>query len=107
MPSVFDHFAVSCGMCELSITAGASPHHIGLQAMYICGSSYPFSDSTKPARTWPAQAGLQEHADGCDVAADFFISALNTRLLYIVIGIFVVYLVVFFFFAIFWYIAGQ
>jgi hypothetical protein len=40
-------------------------------------------------------------------AADFFISALNTRLLYIIIGIFVVYLVVFFFFAIFWYIAGQ
>ena len=40
-------------------------------------------------------------------AADFFISALNTRLLYIIIGIFIVYLVVFFFFAIFWYIAGQ
>ena len=107
MPSVFDHFAISCRMCELSITAGASLHHKGPQAMHICGSSYPFQDSTKPARVWPAQAALQEPADGYDAAADFFISALNTRLLYIVIGIFVVYLAVFFFFAIFWYIAGQ
>ena len=60
-------------------------------------------------------AGRREHyrilfraVISCAVpAADFFISALNTRLLYIVIGIFVVYLVAFFFFAIFWYIAGQ
>ena len=74
--------------------------------MYICGSSHPFLRINEASKALACLSWFAR-ADGCDAAADFFISALNTRLLYIVIGIFVVYLVVFFFFAIFWYIAGQ
>lgn len=70
-----------------------------------CSSKCLFQHWKSSARLWtPA---FERMLTGRDSAADFFISALNTRLLYIVMGIFVVYLVVFFFFAIFWYIAGQ